>query len=32
MSGTTFENLIELGIKKSEQGRFDELEIVEVRE
>lgn len=32
MSGTTFENLIELGIKKSEQGRFDELEIIEVRE
>jgi pyruvate ferredoxin oxidoreductase alpha subunit len=32
MSGTTFENMIELGMQKSEQGRFDELEIVEVRE
>jgi pyruvate ferredoxin oxidoreductase alpha subunit len=32
MSATTFENMIRLGIKKSEQGRLDEFEILEVRE
>jgi pyruvate ferredoxin oxidoreductase alpha subunit len=32
MSASTFENMIKLGIKKSEQGRLDELEMIEVRE
>jgi pyruvate ferredoxin oxidoreductase alpha subunit len=32
MSATTFENMIRLGIKKSEQGRLDEFEFLEVRE
>lgn len=32
MSALIFENMIKLGIKKSEQGRLDELEMIEVRE
>jgi pyruvate ferredoxin oxidoreductase alpha subunit len=32
MSASTFENMIRLGIKKSEQGRLDEFEMIEVRE
>jgi pyruvate ferredoxin oxidoreductase alpha subunit len=32
MSAKTFENMIRLGIKKSEQGRLDEFEMIEVRE
>ena len=32
MSGATFANMIQLGIQKSEQGRLEELDFVEVRE
>ena len=32
ISATTFENIIRLGMEKSEKGRLDEIEMIEVRE